>query len=241
MKVISRLAQSGAEFIPVDKGDDHSCGNTFDVVDTRCGYPQRYAQKIANVSTPFRWQKDEVLEYHKARQLDIVERWERESCFSLHDKKITLMLLLELARIRGVAICSEMGYDEPIRKSVKDSWSSLIEQAHSFLSDNDTDLHCRLVEALEIISSLGIWYCTMNTSLPLRRFLVHIPDDNGEIHQYIVSGLVNFSYSSYIIDVRKEAQERVLGNIKLFQQKLGSDSLFLPHLLVSPSPRNPEG
>eukprot|EP00796_Vickermania_ingenoplastis_P010241 gene10241-7180_t len=226
----SQCKGSNSEYcFPVKQLEYSDSGNRFAVTDTRRSW---FASNNAQPHP----QQDEVSAFHRMKHAEMLEKWERDNCMSVKDKEKSLKFLVAHAAARGISICRTMDYDHSIMKFVKDTWMTLLKQTELFFETavDSEEILQRLTEGLEIISSLGIWYSTMNTSLPLRRFLVYFPNESGEVKPHIVVGLLSFSYSSYIMEVRKESQLQVLEQLETIKQDLASDCLFLPELLVSP-------
>lgn len=223
--VITHSTKS-ADFSPVR--------NVFSHTDTRKGFAE---SERCEESSSVLSRRSEVATFHKMKYASIVERWEQEATIPLKERERGIKTLVVLAAVRGVTICKEMGYEDTIMEFIRETWTTLMLQTFEFFNcnhDSDFTYAQRITEAIENVSSLGIWYSTMNTSIPLRRFLVHVPDENGDIKPHIVVGLVSFSYSSYIMEIRRESQWHMLHRLHEIRQEFGAECLFLPKLLVSP-------
>ncbi|EPY43813.1 hypothetical protein AGDE_00108 [Angomonas deanei] len=124
-----------------------------------------------------------------------------------------------------------MGYEESVIDFMKQMWSALLHEAVNLLQLNDGASHIR--EALENISSLGVWFTGPDISLPLRRYTVQVPNEQGGEDSMVVVGLLSFSYSSYIMQLRSISQQTTLSTLASLQEQLGTKCLFIPPLLIA--------
>lgn len=166
------------------------------------------------------------------------------------DKCSGVKMLLRAAAERDMALAEAQQYPKPVLHFMKTTWQAFLQQAKAFLSEPVTALVgseeaaavvptvSRSTAAIEIISSIGVWFSGPNVSLPLRQYTVQVPEANGEyggvMQTVIVVGLLSFSYSSYIMQLRSIAQQSVLAELAMVEEQLGTRCLFAPQLLITP-------
>ncbi|EPY37203.1 hypothetical protein STCU_00094 [Strigomonas culicis] len=109
-------------------------------------------------------------------------------------------------------------------------WSAFMKEADNLLF-SDGASHVK--EAIENISSLGIWYNGPEISLPLRRYTVRVPNAAGEEENVVLLGLISFTYSSYIMQLRSMAQQTTLATLAYLREQLRTNCLFVPPLLLA--------
>lgn len=73
--------------------------------------------------------------------------------------------------------------------------------------------------ALENISSLGVWFTGPDVSLPMRKYamltLSHHTEDGVAVYQpVVVTGVCQFGYSNYIMEIRSLQQRAVLHHLE---------------------------
>lgn len=162
---------------------------------------------------------------------------------SEHDKRVGVKVLLRLAAERDVALAERQQYPEPVLQFMRSTWQAFLRQAGGFLACDSVaegealDAPCvKSIAAIENISSIGVWFNGPNVSLPLRQYAVQVPSQDpatlGELQTIIVVGLLSFSYSSYIMQLRTVSQHAALAELRTMEEQLGTRCLFTPKLLL---------
>lgn len=186
-------------------------------------------------------QLESVRQYRAALHAAFVNHYEAvNASFTESDRRTAARLLIREAARSDIAIARRNSYEEPVVQYMKGTWAALGQQAEHLLSGNpavDGDVEaaaneCRSRVALENISSMGLWFSGANISLPLRRYAVQVPCDDGSVQNVVVVGVVSFTYSSYVMQLRQASQQAVLAALQEVSHQVGACSLFLPPLLV---------
>lgn len=146
-------------------------------------------------------------------------------------------MLLTAAAQHDVNLATTAGYPKPVLDYVAQTWRAFLQQATDFLDNSliTSSLAERNQNALENISSIGVWFTGPQLSLPLRRYTVQVVGPDGIPQNILAVGLLSFAYSSYVMQLRAVAQQSVLDHLCRIEEQLGAKCLFLPQILIAPS------
>ncbi|CAJ1025425.1 hypothetical protein Q4I30_003845 [Leishmania utingensis] len=179
-----------------------------------------------------------VVEMQKKAELTaFIAKHEKACTISEADRRLSIIMLLNSAAQRDIDEGIQAGYPKQVVNFMYQTWVAFIQQAKDFYkADADEPFTMDLSHnALENTSSIGIWFIGPQISLPLRRYSVQVVGADGTLQDIIAVGLLSFTYSTYVMHLRSMSQQRVLEGLTRMQEQLGTDSLFLPQLLVAPS------
>ncbi|EKF26004.1 hypothetical protein MOQ_010323 [Trypanosoma cruzi marinkellei] len=192
-------------------------------------------------------QRNAVRQHQQARIREFVEASERRNAMSAREKVIGIKCLMHLAAQKSLQHAKMMNHHPIFIHSVRHTWQTLLLQLKEYLNDNGSgeiqeeeeeekaQLAFRSRGALENISALGVWFVGA-MSIPFRRYAVRIPTEDGTLQDFVVIGLASFTYSSYVMDDRRLAQEATLAELERLSKRLGVKLLFLPPLLLPEEP-----
>ncbi|KAF5219035.1 hypothetical protein TcYC6_0092240 [Trypanosoma cruzi] len=189
-------------------------------------------------------QRDAVRQHQQARFREIVEASERKNAMSVREKVIGVKCLMHLAAQKSLQHAKMMNHHPIVIHSVRHTWRTLLLQLKEYLNDNgfgeiqeeeEAQLAFRCRGALENVSALGVWFVGA-MSIPFRRYAVRIPTEDGTLQDFVVIGLASFTYSSYVMDDRRLAQEATLAELERLSKRLSVNLLFLPPLLLPEEP-----
>ncbi|PWU83987.1 hypothetical protein C3747_802g5 [Trypanosoma cruzi] len=129
-----------------------------------------------------------------------------------------------------------MNHHPIVIHSVRHNLAKAFSAAKEHINDNgfgeiqeeeEAQLAFRCRGALENVSALGVWFVGA-MSIPFRRYAVRIPTEDGTLQEFVVIGLASFTYSSYVMDDRRLAQEATLAELERLSKTLSVNLLFLP-------------
>ncbi|RNC36120.1 hypothetical protein TcCL_Unassigned00936 [Trypanosoma cruzi] len=189
-------------------------------------------------------QRDAVRQHQQARFREIVEASERKNAMSAREKVIGVKCLMHLAAQKSLQHAKMMNHHPIVIHSVRHTWRTLLLQLKEYLNDNgfgeiqeeeEAQLAFRCRGAFENVSALGGWFVGA-MSIPFRRYAVRIPTEDGLLQHFVVIGLASFTYSSYVMDDRRLAQEATLAELERPSKRLSVNLLFLPPLLLPEEP-----
>ncbi|KAF5214586.1 hypothetical protein ECC02_012800 [Trypanosoma cruzi] len=189
-------------------------------------------------------QRDAVRQHQKARFREIVEASERKNAMSAREKVIGVKCLMHLAAQKSLQHAKIMNHHPIVIHSVRHTSRKLFLQMKEHLNDNgfgeiqeeeEAQLAFRCRGAFENVFALGVWFVGA-MSIPFRRYAVRIPTEDGTLQDFVVIGLASFTYSSYVMDDRRLAQEATLAELERLSKRLSVNLLFLPPLLLPEEP-----
>ncbi|KAG5479545.1 hypothetical protein CUR178_03306 [Leishmania enriettii] len=207
-------------------------------------YASRAASFSTSVPTGFTHARDDMamqkamFETHKRAELmAFIGKHEKAGTISEADRRLSIVMLLNSAAKRDIEKGSQAGYPLPVVHFMRQTWAAFIQQAKDFCkADADKPFTMELSRnALENTSSLGVWFTGPQISLPLRRYTVQVVGADGAPQNITAVGLLSFAYSTYVMHLRSMSQQSALEGLARMQEQLGTNSLFLPQLLVAPS------
>ncbi|KAH9600528.1 hypothetical protein LSM04_005305 [Trypanosoma melophagium] len=175
-------------------------------------------------------QRASVQQHHLERLHAFIELNERRSAMGDEDRVVGLKCLVRLAAETDLRHARRCQYPLDVQQFMHRTWQALLLQVHAHFDAVPT-IADRIREALENISGLGVWF-TGNMSLPLRRHAVRIPAADGTMHDAIAIGIAAFTYSSYVMEARRQAQAATLAELERLSRRLNVKLCFLPPLLL---------
>ncbi|KAG5479015.1 hypothetical protein LSCM1_02857 [Leishmania martiniquensis] len=193
--------------------------------------------KLSHTRDDIALQKAAVDLHRQAELTAFIAKHEKVSTISEADRRLSIIMLLNSAAKRDLEKGIQAGYPLPVLHFMRHTWVAFIEQAKGFFrSDAGMPFRMELSRnALENTSSLGVWFTGPQISLPLRRYTVQALGADGVPQNIIAVGLLSFAYSTYVMQLRSVSQQSALEGLTRMQEQLGTNSLFLPQLLVAPS------
>ncbi|ORC87863.1 uncharacterized protein TM35_000191070 [Trypanosoma theileri] len=175
-------------------------------------------------------QRANVQQHHLERLHAFVERSELRNVLGDAERVVGLKSLVRLAAETDLHHAGRCQYPPDVQQFMRRTWQALLLQvdAHFAAAPPTAD---RSREALENISGLGVWF-TGNMSLPLRRHAVRIPAPDGTMQDAIAIGIAAFTYSSYVMEARRQAQTATLAELDRLSKRLNVKLCFLPPLVL---------
>ncbi|CAG9573877.1 conserved hypothetical protein [Leishmania major strain Friedlin] len=180
----------------------------------------------------------EMVEAHKQAELAaFIAKHEKTCAISEADRRRSIIMLLNTAAQRDIDEGSRAGYPQQVVDFMRQTWAAFIQQAKDFYQEDAHEPFTMELSrnALENTSSIGVWFTGPQISLPLRRYTVQVVGADGAPQNITAVGLLSFTYSTYVMHLRSMSQQSALDGLARMQEQLGTDSLFLPQILVAPS------
>ncbi|KAG5504894.1 hypothetical protein JKF63_04340 [Porcisia hertigi] len=213
---------------------------------SRSRFTVSYASRAGSSSRPMQplYSRDDMalqksfLEVHKQAELAVfIAKCEKAGAISEADRRLSILMLLNSAAQHDLREAVYAGYPPQVVDFMRQTWVAFIQQAKDFYqADAEKPYTMELSRnALENTSSLGVWFTGPQISLPLRRYTVQVLGADGTPQNITAVGLLSFAYSTYVMQLRSMSQHSALDGLARMQEQLGTDSLFLPQLLVAPS------
>lgn len=179
-----------------------------------------------------------VVEMHKQDELvAFILKHEKASITTESDRRLSSVMLLNAAAQHDIDEARREAYPQQVVDFMRQTWVAFIAQAKEFYqADAEQPCTAELSRtALENISSIGVWFTGPHISVPLRRYTVQLVGSDGTPQNITAVGLLSFAYSSYVMQLRSMSQQSTLESLTRMQEELGTESLFLPPLLVAQS------
>lgn len=184
-------------------------------------------------------QEVEIARHRTALHEQYIASHEAQAVMTTQDRVIAVKMLLCTAAQRDVAVAKKVGYPQPVIEFMKTTWKAFLQQAQSFLGGSTQEAaafnpaeRCHI--AMESISSIGVWFTGANVSLPLRQYTVQMIAPDGSLQNVFMIGLLSFSYSSYVMQMRLLSQQALLVELQKMGKQLGTPCLFMPELVLAP-------
>ncbi|GET88480.1 hypothetical protein, conserved [Leishmania tarentolae] len=180
----------------------------------------------------------EMVEAHKQAELaSFIAKHEKTCTISEADRRRSIIMLLNTAAKRDTEQGRRAGYPQQVIDFMRHTWAAFIQQAKDFYQQDAHEPFTMELSrnALENTSSIGVWFTGPQISLPLRRYTVQVMGTGGVPQNITAVGLLSFAYSTYVMHLRSISQQSALDGLARMQEELGTNSLFLPQLLVAPS------
>ncbi|KAG8344630.1 hypothetical protein ERJ75_000242200 [Trypanosoma vivax] len=176
------------------------------------------------------FQISSINHFKQAKVCDFRERCKAEARMPIDDQIIALKLLLHTAAVRDTAGIRKNGAPAEVVSFMCGVWNSLLQQFRVYLNENDSNvdqLLARVHDAVEIISTLGLWYGGQ-LSIPFRRYIAQTISEEGIPQNLIVMGPVAFAPSMYVLNIRVSTQQRILEELCRLGKEANHRVFFLP-------------
>ncbi|KEG06770.1 hypothetical protein DQ04_12321000 [Trypanosoma grayi] len=184
-------------------------------------------------------QRIAIQNHNLAKLREFVEKSEMKSTVGEKERVVALKCLVRRAAENDIQYAHKCNYPLVVVQFMRRTWQVLLRQVQEHLSEAHSEdsqdavplLEQRHREAIENISALGLWFVG-DMSIPFRRYSLQMTAADGTLQNVIAVGLVSFSYSSYVMDSRRRAQEATLAELERLSKRLGVKLHFLPSLVL---------